>query len=273
MTDAPRQPGPWEEAEGLRPGAPAPAAAAEPTTAGSGRTKEIVWALISSALIALWLGWRMGPVVAVAGVFGILVHELGHLFAINRLGCGPGKIHFIPFLGGAATAKRASPTEWIDVLIALAGPAVGIFAALPFFAAWAVTRQAMWLDGAIFIAVINLLNLAPAPPLDGSKALGPALARLHPQVERVALVLVGGLAILWAVERNAVFLAVFMGFGLFLTLRSARMRPQAVKLDGRQQAAAFTLWLATAGLCVGTLYAAFRLAGGRSDLLTLLGSI
>lgn len=271
MTDTPRQPGPWEEAEASRPDAPAPATAAEPTA--SSRTKEIVWALISSALIALWLGWRMGPVVALAGVFGILVHELGHLFAINRLGCGPGKIHFIPFLGGAATAKRASPTEWIDVLIALAGPAVGIFAALPFFAAWAITHQAMWLDGAIFIAVINLLNLAPAPPLDGSKALGPALARLHPQVERVALVLVGGLAILWAVERNAFILAVFMGFGLFLTLRSARMRPQAVKLDGRQQAAAFALWVATAGLCVGTLYAAFRLAGSKSDLLTLLASI
>lgn len=273
MTDARRQPGPWEEAEALS-AAAAPAASAPAKAApASSRTKEIVWALISSGLIAIWLGWNMGPVVALAGVFGILIHELGHLYAINRLGCGPGKIHFIPFLGGAATAKRPSPTEWIDVIIALAGPAVGIFAALPFFGAWALTGERAWLDGALFIAVINLLNLAPAPPLDGSKALGPVLARVHPQVERAALFLVGGAAILWALERNAFILAAFMGFGLFITLRSARLRPAAVKLSGRQQLSAFALWAAVTALCAGTLYAAFRLAGGKSDLLTLLASI
>jgi Zn-dependent protease len=231
--------------------------------------REIAWALLSSALLAAWIGYVMGPIYALAGVFGIFVHELGHVLAINRLGCGPGRIHFVPFLGGAATAKRASPTEFVDVRIALAGPAFGILAALPFFAAHFATGERIWLEGAFFIAIINFLNLAPAPPLDGSKALGPALARIHPQVERAALVLIGALAIAWAVNRGSFILALFIGLGVFGALR--RGRPSARKLDNRETGMAVGLYLATAALCFGVLYASVALMGAASPAAALAG--
>lgn len=273
MTDARRQPGPWEEAEALRPAAPSAAGTKAAAPASASRTKEIVWALISSGLIAGWLWLAAGWVWALAGVFGILIHELGHLYAINRLGCGPGKIHFIPFLGGMATAKRASPTEWIDVLIALAGPAVGILASLPFFGLFALTGDGVWLQGAFFIALINLVNLAPAPPLDGSKALGPVLARIHPMVERVALLLVGGAAVAWALNRGSFIFAVFVAIGVFAALRSGRLRPFALKLSGREQAISVALWVVVTGACLGALFAAVRLAGSQADLIGVLTSI
>ncbi len=177
-------------------GAPAPPKPRSPAA-------EVGWALASTAALLAWLTWQWGWVWAVAGMIGLLIHEVGHLLAINALGCGPGRIHVIPFLGGAATMKRPPKTEFQGVLIALAGPVAGLLAALPFIAASVISGDPRWSGGAFFIAMINLLNLMPAPPLDGSKALGPALAWIHPMVERGALVLVGGAAAYWALRRGS----------------------------------------------------------------------
>ena len=84
--------------------------------------------------------------------------------------------------------------------------------------------------GAFFIAMINLVNLAPAPPLDGSKALGPVLARIHPMVEKAAMILVGGLAVWWGVSTGRYILAVFLAIAVLGQLRRGAWRPGEAKL-------------------------------------------
>jgi Zn-dependent protease len=200
----------------------------------------------------------MGWVWALAAVFGVLIHELGHLALINALGCGPGRIHFIPFLGGAATMPRAPDTEFKGVLIALAGPVIGLLAAAPFVLAYRYSGDRVWLGGAFFIGMINLINLAPAPPLDGSKVLGPALARIHPWVERAALLLVGALAVAWAVwSRNFIF-AAFVGLGLLGSLRTLAARPEAERLSLVQWLASVAMWLIALALCLIVIAIALR---------------
>ena len=213
--------------------------------------QSLAGAVISSLLLAAFIGWQWGWVAALAGVFGVLVHELGHLSLINALGCGPGRIHFIPFLGGAATMRRAPDTEFKGVLIALAGPVIGLLAVIPFVLLYQNTGQRMWLGGAFFIGMINLINLAPAPPLDGSKALGPALARIHPWVERGGLVLVGVAAVAWAVwSRNYIF-ALFVGLSTFGALRAGvAVRPEAERLSLIQWLASVGMWLVALALCL-----------------------
>jgi Zn-dependent protease len=220
---------------------------------------SLAGALISSLLLALWIGWQGGWVWAVAGVFGVLVHELGHLALINALGCGPGRIHFIPFLGGAATMRRAPDTEFKGVLIALAGPVIGLLAALPFILLFQNTGQRMWLGGVFFIGMINLINLAPAPPLDGSKALGPALARIHPWLERGALILVGIAAVAWAAwSRNYIF-GLFVGLSLVGVLRTRpAVRPEAERLSLVQWLAGVGLWLIALALCLMVIVVGVR---------------
>ena len=93
-------------------------------------------------------------------------------------GMGPARIYIIPFLGGLAKARREPKSEWDGVLVSLAGPAFGLLAMIPFVGVWTVLGQGEWLMGAFFIAMINLVNLLPAPPLDGSKALPPTLVPL-----------------------------------------------------------------------------------------------
>jgi Zn-dependent protease len=246
---APSTPATLEQASGPEAG-PAPAQA-QPSA-----RSDLIGAIVSSLLLAAWIGWRMGWVWALAGVFGVLIHELGHLALINALGCGPGRIHFIPFLGGAATMRRAPDTVFKGVLIALAGPTIGLLATLPFFALYQATGQGFWLGGAFFIAVINMVNLAPAPPLDGSKALGPALARIHPVLERVALLLVGIAGVLWALGRGDYIFALFIGLGSLSSFRSGPLRSAAEPLSPPLWAASVLLYAAALALCLATLVAA-----------------
>ncbi|HZC15992.1 MAG TPA: M50 family metallopeptidase [Caulobacteraceae bacterium] len=226
----------------------APPAPRQPSPAA-----EIGWALASTALLAVWLGWRMGWIWALAGVVGVLVHEYGHVLAINALGAGPGRIRIIPFLGGAATMRRNPDSDFKSVLISLAGPSFGLIAAIPFFILAEQTRDGRWLNGAVFIGVINLINLAPAPPLDGSKALGPALARIHPLVEKVALVLVGVLAVALAIRTGNWIIGAFVGIATLGALRARTLRAPARPLDASEWVGSVALWLTALGLCVGVI--------------------
>jgi Zn-dependent protease len=236
---------------------PAPAAPRQPSM-GS----QIAWGLASTALLAAWIAFQWGWIWALAGVFGILVHETGHVLVINALGCGPSRIIIVPFFGGAATMKTPPRTEFQGVLIALAGPMAGLIATLPFFAVAILTHDKRWAGGAFFIAILNLLNLAPAPPLDGSKALGPALAFIHPLVERAALVLIGGAAALWAFNRGSFLFGTFIAIASLAALRGRGQRPPAERLSLTQWAGAIGLWVAALLLCIAVLQLS---VGGRAS--------
>jgi Zn-dependent protease len=270
MTDLrPGRSGPWGAV-----GDPAPSPARARRVDGDENPgQNPVWALVSTALLAGLLWWLMGWVYALAGIVGLLVHEYGHVLAMNRLGMGPARIYIIPFLGGAAKGARGAASEWIGVLVSLAGPAFGLIAAIPFFAVWAVTGDPVWLQGAWFVALINLLNLAPAPPLDGSRALGPVLARIHPLLEKAALLGVGVLIVLWGLERGAYILAVFLALGVFSHLRRGAWRPDTAPLSWNQAGASLGLFLVTGAACaaVGLTAMALYTGEGLSAALTTSG--
>jgi Zn-dependent protease len=230
---------------------------------------RLIWGLISTALLAGWIGLQMGWVWALAGVVGVFVHEYGHVLVINAVGSGPGRIHIVPFVGGAASWRNPPSSEFKGVLIALAGPTFGLLAMAPFFLAFAATGQDRWLGGAFFIAIINLLNLLPAPPLDGSKALGPALARIHPWLERAAMVAIGGAVALWAVSKGDYIIGLFVGLGVLGALTRGRMRPWAAPLKVGEWLAAVGLYLVALALC--SLAVLLTSGGGLPVLRRLVG--
>ena len=229
---------------------PEPVVEAQPPSMAA----QIGWGLVSTAILAAWLAYQGSWVFAAAGVLGVLVHELGHLAAINSLGCGPGRIHIIPFFGGAASMRRAPDTEFKGVLIALAGPVAGLMAAIPFYLLSVSTKNPAWLDGVLFIGGLNLLNLAPAPPLDGSKALGPALSWIHPNVERGVMILLGALGAGWAVTHGQIIIAIFIGIGLAQAVMGRAPRPPAQRLSTGQWLISIGLWLVALVLCAGVTW-------------------
>jgi len=225
------------------------------------RLSTLLWGVAGTLLLAAWLSWQMGLLWGVAAVVGVFVHEFGHVLVINWAGSGPSRIRIIPFFGGAATMARPPDTELKGVLIALAGPVFGLLAALPFFGLAAWTGEPAWLTGAFVIAGFNLLNLAPAPPLDGSKALGPVLARIHPLLERAALLVVGLVAVVWTFSRGSWLVPLFIGLSIFASLRTAQLRPTARPLSWREWALSFGLYAVALALCGGVLLLAASGAG------------
>ena len=224
-----------------------------------------VWAVVSTALLAGFIWYVTGSViVAGAAIFGLFVHEYGHVLAMNRLGMGPARIYIVPFLGGMARSQRLPSSEWHGVLVSLAGPLFGTLATVPFFAAWMVTGGQVWLVGAFAISMINLINLAPAPPLDGSKALGPVLARIHPMLEKAAMVLVGAVIVLWGLSTGRWILAAFLAFALLGHLRRGAWRPEGRRLTVVESGYSVGLFVATVLVCGGAAMAA---------LIPLAGSV
>lgn len=274
-TNTPRPRGPWdprpEEPKAVETHAPAPSGAVD---APLDKGQHPAWALISTLLLG-GLIWYVSQswVVAVAAIFGLFVHEYGHVLAMNAVGMGPARIYIIPFLGGLARGQRLPVSEWHGVLVSLAGPAFGLLAAIPFFALYLTVGGPEWLLAATVIAAINLVNLAPAPPLDGSKAIGPVLARIHPMLERVAMIAVGALVVYWGFVTGRWILAAFLAIALYGHLRRGAWRPEGRQLTVKEAVMSVGLFLATGAACAavgvaalmplaeGSLPEALRIAG------------
>ena len=264
-SDTPRRPGPWDprpEDLAIKPAAAEPARGAEPPLA---KGQHPVVALASTLLLGGLIWYVSGSwVIAVALIWGLFVHEYGHVLAMNRLGMGPARIHIIPFFGGAAVGQRLPQSEWHGVLVSLAGPAFGLLAAIPWFAGFVATRQPDWLVGAAVIAAVNLINLAPAPPLDGSKALGPVLARIHPMLELLAMLAVGALILWWAFMTGRLFLMIFLAIALIGHMKRGVRRPEGRPLTLRESVFSVGLFLATAAACAAVGIAALMPLGDGS---------
>jgi Zn-dependent protease len=236
------------------------------------RLTTFVWGLISTLLLAAWISWQLGWLWGLSAVAGVFVHEFGHVLVINWAGSGPSRIRIIPFFGGAATMERPPDTELKGVVIALAGPVFGLVAALPFFGLAAWTGEPAWLTGAVVISGFNLLNLAPAPPLDGSKALGPVLAKIHPLLERAALLVVGLAAIAWTFSRGSWLVPLFIGLSVFASLRAAQLRPSSRPLTWSEWAIGLALYGVALSLCGGVLWLAASGAHMKLQLLSFGGA-
>ncbi len=259
--------GPW----GSRSGSSPPPTAAVPATPAPAsppldKGQHPVWAAVSTLLLAGFIWYVTGSwVIAGAVIWGLLVHEYGHVLAMNRYGMGPARIYIVPFLGGMAKSQRLPDSEWDGVKVSLAGPAFGLLATLPFFAAWMVTGGSAWLVGAFAIAMLNLVNLAPAPPLDGSKALGPVLARIHPMLEKAAMVAVGVLVVAWGLSNGSYIFAGFLVLALIGHLRRGAWRPEGRALSGRESGYSVGLFLVTVAACAGVALAALLPLAGSVD--------
>ena len=278
MTDThtPRPRGPWDPRPDEPKAVEAPAPVSRATVeAPLDKGQHPAWALISTLLLGGFIWWVSGSwVVAMAAIFGLFVHEYGHVLAMNAVGMGPARIYIIPFLGGLAKGQRMPVSEWHGVLVSLAGPAFGLLAAIPFFALYLTVGGGEWLLAAVVIAAINLVNLAPAPPLDGSKAIGPVLARIHPMLERVAMIAVGALVVYWGFVTGRWILAAFLAIALYGHLRRGAWRPEGRQLTVKEAVMSVGLFLATGVACAAVGVAALMplAEGSLSEALRIAGA-
>lgn len=172
----------------------------------------------------MW-GWQFALGVAVS----IYIHEMGHVYALQRFGLKASPPMFIPGFGAIVRLKQypADPSE--DARVGLAGPLWGLAAALIAYGIYQLTAAPIWAALAQLGAFINLFNLIPVWQLDGARGLR-ALSRTQ---HWLAVAVIG---MMWAVTSEGL---------LVLLLLTAAYAAWRTKSDGEGD---LTAWWQYAGL-------------------------
>jgi Zn-dependent protease len=127
--------------------------------------------LTSFSMIAMiaFEAQRSGVWFGVGFVLLILVHELGHGYAMKRCGIDSGWPIFIPFFGAMIAMKGLPQDRSHEAEIAYGGPLAGTAAALAVAAVGLVTESRLLIALAYTGFFLNLFNLTPISPLDGGR--------------------------------------------------------------------------------------------------------
>lgn len=153
-------------------------------------------AIMLLALILLING-RGGPqailaslIIAAVAFVSLIAHELGHAFAVRKLGYGSSQI----VLGGLGGVCKwyGRPTRGDSIRIALAGPAASLALGALALAVYLPLKPAVdtimplrvLLLAAVFLNILwGVFNLLPVFPMDGGRALRSALQFRYPPRE------------------------------------------------------------------------------------------
>jgi Zn-dependent protease len=167
-------------------------------------------------------GWPF----AIGFVLGIYVHEMGHVWALHRLGLRASAPMFIPGFGAFVSLYDSPASVDDDAYIGLAGPLWGAGAAGVFAILGMVTGQQIYVALAHSTAFINLFNLIPVWQLDGGRGFR-ALA--FPQRLTMGALFIA----LWALTGEALFFLLVLGaaWRIFVTKDHAPKGNQAMLMQ------------------------------------------
>lgn len=136
--------------------------------------------IVSIVIFSFFFRWE----IAVLLFCIMVVHELGHVYAMIRVRVYVHGIYFIPLIGMATVTTQEIPTRRDDVYISLMGPLWGLGACLAVSAVGQASEMAIFAQAAFIGAVYNALQLFPIPPLDGARVLKATLKSFNPELLR-----------------------------------------------------------------------------------------
>jgi stage IV sporulation protein FB len=106
----------------------------------------------------------------------VMIHELGHFFAMKYFRYNELGIFFIPLLGAYVSGSKREVSQKESAIILLAGPLPGILLGCVCYILWQrdILTEIAGIDTdriAISFIFLNLINLIPIYPLDGGQLL------------------------------------------------------------------------------------------------------
>jgi Zn-dependent protease len=162
---------------------------------------------------------------AIGFVILLLVHEMGHVIQLRRMGIKASAPMFIPFMGALITSKSLGDDAAAEARVGLAGPILGSIGAGVCLLIWHFTGHSYWRALAFTGFFLNLFNLLPVLPLDG----GRAMAAMAPAVWFLGF---AGMIALAIVFPNPIILIILV-FAALETMRRWKLR----KAGGAEQEA------------------------------------
>lgn len=135
---------------------------------------EIYISFLFAAVITVMLATdRTGLIVP--ALFAVIMHEIGHLFAMWVLECNPKRIKLIP--ASVQITSSFSRRYKNDVIIAVCGPAVNFVLFLALYFNYLAFKNETTLYYALLNLIIGLFNSLPVYGLDGGSVLFSLLAK------------------------------------------------------------------------------------------------
>lgn len=179
--------------------------------------------------VQMLLGW------VAAGFVSIVIHELGHAFAMRRFGAKNVNIVLYAFGGLAQGGRWFSRTE--DIIVSAAGPALQIATGLLLkwlLVDWSTTNYFLGSFASAFVWVsINwaLLNLLPIIPLDGGHICRAVLANRQRTALIVSIVCAVGMGI-FSFQSGSTYMILFFGMMALNNWKELQGEPQ-IPMGGR----------------------------------------
>ncbi|GGE55142.1 site-2 protease family protein [Priestia taiwanensis] len=133
---------------------------------------------ISMILSLFAYGLVYGWMFAVAIIYLLFVHEMGHLWATKRIGLKTSSAIFIPFVGAFIGLKEMPKNAKDEAFVGYMGPLFGLFSILPAIILYLITDEPFFGLVIALGALINLFNLMPVSPLDGGRIISVVSTKL-----------------------------------------------------------------------------------------------
>lgn len=157
----------------------------------------------------------------------LLIHELGHFFAMRLFNYTNVKLFFIPLLGAYVSGKKTTISQRQMSIVILAGPLPGIIIGFSLFLInlnYPNEQLAMLANIFLFL---NLFNLLPFMPLDGGRLIEVLFLRQNHTIRTVfTIISIVGLAIFSLSTQNLFFLIIpiSMTFELIMEMKNQKIR-------------------------------------------------
>lgn len=134
------------------------------------KSAKVIKVVLAGASVAGY-AWLFSIEFALMLIACLVVHEYGHVRAMQYFGIKTKGIYLIPFVGGLAVSDDKITTRWQDVVISLMGPAFGLITSVLSLVLYYATEMEIFAGVAVLSALLNLFNLLPILPLDGGHVL------------------------------------------------------------------------------------------------------
>lgn len=157
----------------------------------------------------------------------LLIHELGHFFAMKVFNYSNVKLFFIPLLGAYVSGKKTIILQRQMSIVILAGPVPGIIIGFCLFMVnFIYPSQPLMMLANIFL-FLNLFNLLPFMPLDGGRLIEVLFLKQNHNIRIVfTIISILGLATFAVYNRSIIFLIIpiSMVFELIMEIKNQKIR-------------------------------------------------
>jgi len=186
------------------------------------REGKIKTFLISGVLFILFFTLIGIPLSSMPIVVTILlIHELGHYFAMKFFGYKDTSIFFIPLFGAAAKGEKEHTKPLEEYIVFLAGPLPGMLISLiiGFFILKnpALLENSILKEFALMSFTLNFINLLPIYPLDGGRIVQTLIFTRYPKAQFYFFLVSLTVIIISAIAMQSIILG-FFSVVLFMSI-------------------------------------------------------